>query len=256
VAEGGAIKMMKTMILTLSVYQPNPSRDAAMHRLRWFIESGRKYGVPLEDLHVYGIGRRFPGYRTITMDWQLEYLRAHRGEYTHVFFHHGWDAMFAGPWEEVLEKYKQAGSPPSMYATHFGLGNVSEPEKDYPSLYRSSAGMCYGYPQVGGHISEIPFIIDAFTKMLDSHKTRQTGDDCFQLYDAIEQGWFVPVLDTSCGIFQVETLNTEMVEGRLRNTVTGETPCIVHLAGGYSDTVYAKDPAMAEFAKALGVEVE
>jgi hypothetical protein len=54
-------------------------------------------------------------------------------------------------------------------------------------------------------------------------------------------------------VFQVTDNNTSVEGGRLVNTATGGKPCVLHLAGGYTDQVTGKDRVMVPWAERLGV---
>jgi len=234
---------VRLMVLTAAVW---PTEDIAFDKLWIFIESCAKFGIAP---HLYGIGHSFPGYISMKLDMQLDYLIDKGSDFTHVLYTDSWDAIFTAPLDEIIEKYQDLGSPPILSSAYLDLGNESNMEK-YSGCFQE--GLVYRYPNVGGHLSEIPAIIDAFTKM-----NRNTGDDCFSWYDAWKEGWFRPQLDSGCEIFQVTDENTEVDEGieglGFRNTVTESYPCILHLCGGYTDPDTGKDDRLEPWAKELGI---
>lgn len=244
---------MKLMVLTAAVF---PSEAEARAKLWVFLKSCEKFGV---EPTFYGIGRKFPGYRAMKLDFQLEWLKAYTGDASHVIFTDSWDAFFCAPLTEIIAKHEAMGAPPILVsAAHQAWPREQGDDESYGSK-------TYRYPHVGGYIAEIPAIIDAFERMLKL--PRQTGDDCFNWFDAWQEGWFRPQVDSGCEIFQVGEENTEVVSRlpgrspqptpdstvRLRNTITGSYPCILHLPGGYTDQVTGKDAAMIPWAKRLGV---
>ena len=242
---------MKLMVLTAAVF---PSEADARKKLWIFLKSCDKAGVPKEDLHLYGMGRGFPGYKKMMLDYQLEYLKEHATGYTHVLFHDGWDGMFTGPLTEIVQKYEAMGSPPILMSAFFQLGNVSDEEAQYPGCFDHSVRYCY--PNRGGYMAEVPVLIKAMERML--RLPRQTGDDCFNWYDAWQEGWLRPKLDSECQIFQVTdcdcvAANTQDFGVRLFNKYTGEEPCLLHLSGGYTDQETGKDHVMVPWAKRLGI---
>jgi len=233
---------MKLMILTAAVW---PAEEIARNKLWIFLESCKKFGI---EPHLYGCGNVFPGYIRMKLDMQLLYLVREQKNFTHVLYTDGWDAFFTGPQEEIIDKYKKMGSPPILSSAFYQLANVSEESKDYPGCFDES--LLYRYPHVGGHLSEIPAIIDAFSKM-----NHDTGDDCFSWYDAWKEGWFRPELDSGCEIFQVThdgvVDGLEVKKGRLHNPATGSNPCILHLSGGYTDQETGKDERLLPWVKKL-----
>ena len=240
---------MRLMVLTAAVF---PSEAEARQKLWIFLKSCEKADVPKEDLHLYGMGRGFPGYKAMMLDYQLEYLKQHQADgYTHVLFTDSWDAFFIDTLEEIKRNYTEMGRPPILVAAFYQLGNVSDEELQYPNCFDHS--IVYRYPNRGGYIAEYGAIVDAFERMMKL--PRQTGDECFNWYDAWQEGWFRPQLDSRCRIFQVTDGNFQaLLQGAGGyNTLTQQYPCILHLAGGYTDQRTGKDQVMIPWAKRLGV---
>lgn len=241
---------MNLMVLTAAVF---PNYQDAMQKLWIFLRSCDKFRIAPR---LYGVGRTFPGYRAMKLDFQLEWLKAYNGDASHVLYTDSWDAFFCAPLSEIIAKYEALGSPAILTSAYTGLGNVPEPDRQYPNCFDQSIRYRYRYPHVGGYIAEIPAIIDAFERMLKL--PRQTGDDCFNWYDGWQEGWFRPQLDSQCEIFQVTEENTEVIPMRnstvrVHNTITGSYPCILHLSGGYTDQVTGKDRVMIPWAERLGI---
>lgn len=234
---------MKTMVLTAGVW---PTYREAKEKLWIFLASCKKYGI---EPSIYGIGTaQFPGYKKMMLDMQLEYLKTVKGK-THCLFSDGWDAMFTGPLDEIECKYIGMGSPSMLISAFFQLGNVSDEEKQYPGCFEHKVKYCY--PNRGGYIAEIPYIIDMFERMLKL--PRQTGDDCFNYYDAWQEGWFRPVLDSECSIFQVSDSDCGIQNGYLYNRYTETFPCVLHLSGGFTSPDTGKDHVMKPWAEKLGI---
>lgn len=240
---------MKLMVLTCAVF---PTEAEARQKMWIFLKSCEKAGVPPGDLHLYGIGHGFPGYRYMKLEMQLAYLKEHGAAYTHVLYHDGWDGFFCASLDEVQRKYVHLGSPPILTSACFQLGNVSRMDP-YAGCFDETKR--YKYPCVGGYMAEVPAIIEAFERMLTL--PRQTGDDCFNWYDGWAEGWFRPMLDHECEIFQVtdDHCAVRMLSPpvRLVNTHTDSQPCLYHLSGGYTDQVTGKDHVMVPWAQKLGI---
>ncbi len=242
---------MKLCVLTCAVF---PTEADARKKMWIFLKSCEKAGVPKEDLHLYGTGHGFPGYKYMKLDMQLAYLKERlAGNYSHVLYTDGWDAFFTGSLAEVVSKYEAMGSPQMLSSACWQLGNESRMDP-YQGCFSETDR--YRYPCVGGYLAEVPHIIEMFERMLTL--PRQTGDDCFNWYDGWQEGWFRPMLDSKCEIFQVTddhcvATKTQDLSVRLFNTHTGEEPCILHLSGGYTDQVTGKDAAMIPWAVKLGV---
>jgi len=246
---------VKLAVLTAGVW---PTEEEARRKLWIFLASCKKFGI--EPL-LYGVGtKQFPGYRAMMLDMQLDYLKTMSG-YTHVLFTDALDAFFTAGLDEIQEKYKRMGSPPILCSAFFQLGNVSDEEKDYPGCFDHT--IRYRYPNRGGYIAEIPAIIEAFERMLAQDGL--TGDDCFEWYRGWKEGWFRPMLDSRCEIFQIAEDDISVLHitkcengkwsdvNRLVNLYTTSEPCILHLSGGFTDQSSGKDERMLPWARRLGI---
>lgn len=239
---------MKLAVLTCAVF---PTEEEARRKMWIFFESCAKWHI---TPCLYGIGERFGGYRHMKLDLQLKWLQEHRDEYTHVLYTDGWDAMFCTPLDTVINRYYDFyGAPPILVAAYDGLANVSNPDEDYPESF--VAETAWKYPHVGGYFAQMDAIILAFEKM--RRLPRQTGDDCFNWYDAWAEGWFRPVLDSQCLIFQVSDRFCDPIRHGgymfVYNHVTKTLPSILHLSGGYTDPETGKDDRMIPWATALEI---
>lgn len=239
---------MKLLVLACAVF---PDESTARQKLWIFLKSCEKYGA---QPAMYGIGDRFPGYRAMCLDMQLAHLKTVTG-YSHVLFTDSWDAFFCAPLTEIISKYERLGSPPILTSAYTGFADNSAPAGFDDSIRLR-------YPHRGGYIAEIPAIIDAFERMLQL--PNQTGDDSFNWRDSWLEGWFRPMLDSNCEIFQVTDENCvtglkRFGDGvhdlalRLFNSSTHSAPCILHLSGGYTSPETGKDDRMIPWAKRLGV---
>lgn len=245
---------MKLAVLTCAAF---PTEEEARRKLWIFLRSCEKFGI---DPILYGIGTpQFQGYKRMMLDMQLEALWNLPAGTTHVLFTDGWDAFFTTGLEEIMQKYDRMGSPPFLASAYIGLGNESDMSK-YEGCFDET--IPYRYPNRGGYIAELRKAIYAFERMVDMPE--QTGDDCFNWYESWREGWFRPKLDSGCEIFQVSDLNAKIEAHldcinpkdefpRLRNTLTGSLPCILHLSGGYGDPETGKDDRLKPWARALGI---
>jgi|SRR5262245_1714019 len=234
---------MKLIVLTAAVFK---SAEEAERKLWIFRASCKKHHIPV---FMYGIGREFPGYRAMKLDYQLEWLKANRDLGTHVLYTDAWDAFFVRDLWQIAYWYGILGTPDILTSAFYQLGNVSDEEKQYPGAFEHNVRYCY--PNCGGYLARINAIIPMFERMLQL--PRQTNDDCFNWYDAWAEGWFRPQLDSECRIFQVSDTDVEIIGDRIHNTHTRSFPCIWHLSGGYSDRETGKDYVLEPKAKALGI---
>jgi len=201
---------MNLHVLTCAVY---PSLEIAKSRMWIFLRSCEKFGV---TPNFYGVGATFPGYRALKLDMQYEYLKTIPEDVTHVLYTDSMDAFFVRPLTDIVAEYADMGSPSILSAAYYGLANESHEEKNYPGCFDKS--IQYRYPHVGGYFAERQAITEAFGRMLQL--PRQTGDDCFSHYDAWQEGWYRPMLDSDCRIFQSSAERIGIREGQLYNEDT------------------------------------
>ena len=242
---------MKLAVMTAAVF---PTIDEAQRKLWIFLRSWEKFGTGY-DLHLFGTGRIFPGYRVMGAEWVLEKLHELKNGYSHALFSDSWDAFFCARVEEIEAKYRAMGSPQILVSAYIGLGNESD-MSSYVGCFDES--IPYRFPNRGGWIAEIPAMIEMLERMTKSYP--DAGDECFLWYWAWRENWFRPVLDSNCGIFQVSDVNASISStmnlrepARLYNNLTQSRPCILHLSGGYTDPETGKDEALKPWARALGV---
>jgi hypothetical protein len=182
------------------------------------------------------------------LDGQLKFLRENTEGFTHVLYTDGWDAMFTASLDEIVGKYRTAGSPPMLTGGGFMFGNEPDIDKTpYAHLYDKRVK--YRYPSMAGYIAEIPYLIDIFSRM----NKEERADDNFAWAEAVREGWFAPVVDTSCQIFQDQEDDCALDNGRLYNLLTDSQPCILHLGGGYVNPETGKDERLLPWARKMGI---
>lgn len=239
---------MKLMVFGAGVFGGS---QEYLKKLWMFRASCEKFWV---DCKFYGTEQtQFPGYRRMKVELMIEFLEQDHGDVTHVMYTDTWDALITGPFSEICSKYDALGRPPILISAYTQLGNVSDPKR-YSGCWDLSKPYCY--PCVGGYIAELPLIIETLKRMRDT--LPEYGDDCFLWYDAWYQGWFRPMLDSQCQIFQVrseESTDVVRFKGvpRIWNMVTDSYPCVLHFSGGYTDQVTGKDEQIIPWAKKLEI---
>lgn len=239
---------MKTLLLTAGVW---PTKEQACEKMWLFMKSCWKYGHRPE---LYGVGKGFPGYKTMMLDYQYEYLKTIPSDYTHVLFEDGWDSLMLSDMNEIETKYRTMGSPDMLVSAYFGLGNVSD-MAPYKGMFDETK--YYRYPNRGGYIGRREYVVEMFKQMVKL--PRQTGDDCHNWYDLWASGWR-PMLDSRCEIFQVTEEHCEVVtidgdksRPRLMNRKTASLPSICHFSGGYTSSDTGKDERIKPWAEKLQI---
>ena len=245
---------MKIFYLGIAVW---PTYEIAMQKMWIWLASVKRHGYKFK---YYGIGTpQWPGYRAQKVEFQLDYLLRHGyGDATHILYTDCCDCLLLAPPDELEFKYIEMGSPPMLVSASNQLGNVSIPNA-YPCFETPehiAANGEYRYPNVGQYLMEAKLLVEFLQRLHDKYTDPKYGDDCFAWYDAFTEGWFRPMLDHACEIFQwcsVERM--EIVKGyngpRFKRTDTGAMPCIWHNSGGSASLVNFKDDMMAPWAKKL-----
>lgn len=229
-----------------------PSASEVWQKMRFFLKSAGRFEFPIR---MYGIGTTpFPGYRFFKVQMALAEMEKAASEYSHILYTDSWDVLWTGPLTEVISKYHALGSPELLWAAQEQLGNCSNEEVRYPGVFDHS--LHFRYPCCGGYMGELPAVIEVFRKFAVLNP--EYNDDSFLVYDGIRDGWFKPVLDTGCEIFQTRAEeNSDLVEldglTRIRNRITGSFPCIWHFAGGYASHETGKEDHVRPWAEKLGL---
>jgi hypothetical protein len=212
-----------------------------------FERSCIKYKI---DHIQYGLGQPCPGMSRMMVNMTIPVMERALGTgmYSHVLYTDSRDAFFCSPLEEVMDKYQRLGSPPAITAASVNSWPLPQLEHFYPDT-----GTDYRYPQSGGWLGTIECMLRVMRHMSKYTSIVEDEAAIWQLFYAA--GWWRPMIDSHCEIFQVhgQTFSSEesmasltIRNGRLYNTHTGSYPSIVHFSGGYSDPVYGKWPDMID----------
>ena len=231
--------------------------EATARQKAWiYLASCSKAGIGQDIRCFFGVGStQYPGETVMTISGLAEFLKRCYRDFTHVLFTHAWDQLFVRPLDAIIRRYEAMERPPFFHAAAIQRANVHTDAYDqfFPELTP------FRFPGAG-FIAEIPLVIDLFTKRDVSH----THDASWAYFDAWRDGWFRPVLDTQCVIFQsmdirkdgADDPNCVVRDGKLYNTLTRTYPCIAHFGGYvYVDPETGKDRIIEPWARALGVIV-
>jgi hypothetical protein len=232
------------LLVNTAAYFPTAA-DAS--RLMWlYLASCERHKI---QPYMYGLGcRLYPGFVAIRIQGQLEYLRAHASDFTHVLFTDGWDVLYLAGTEEIVSKYRDVGAPPMLSIATQTLANVADVgTSPWAGLFNDRKR--YRYFAAAGYIAEISYVIDTFSRMVNTPQP----DDVLAWADGYKGGWFQPEFDHNCEIFQDESGDCVIDEntGRIVNTHTNSEPCVLHCGGGYVSPVNGKDERLLPWAKGL-----
>jgi hypothetical protein len=214
--------------------------------IHWMTKSCEMFKIPL---HVWGQAP-WCGWLRAHLDAKEELKKLRAEGYTHFLYTDGRDAFFVVGLDEVLAKYTAMGSPRWLVAGEMNpwpLAQLGLHEKfatDSP----------YKYPNCGGQIGEIDYVLDRWDFMEENYK-EENGENT-QGY--VQRGFVEGVLagmkiDTECRIFQCweGALNVDLYRGRVFNQSTFAKPCLIHFHGGYTDPVHGKNDRIAPVWKEL-----
>jgi hypothetical protein len=183
-------------------------------------ESCRKFKI---DLKVLGMGEEFRGF-----GWRLKtlhsYLLEQQSMYDVLLTIDGYDMLFTTGLEKIIERYLNYSTPLLISA---------EPECwpfEYPSPHQYPlAPTRYRYVNAGGYIGDIKYITQVMTKHDVPYLNDWDDDQRFWAWMYV-LGAAELKLDHYCQIFQClnHTREDVVIGKKLRNRVTGSTPCIIH----------------------------
>ena len=178
---------------------------------------------------------------------QLECLKQHGDSFTHVLYTDSQDALFLAPLTEIIDKYASMNSPPLLFTASDDTNDLSI----YADLDLDwTTPLCY--PAQTCFIGEVSYVIECFSKLGHLFSEEHAH------VEAWKEGWFRPVLDSSCRIFQNHPElrgheNCIVKDGRVYNPLTDSYPSILHFGGGHSSWENGKDDRIIPWAKKLGI---
>ena len=227
---------MRTAVIT-------PGFFSNRRAVRMFAESCKVHGI--EPIY-YCEGEQYCMWATMKIQKKIPILNDLLSlGYTHVLYTDSRDAFFLGAIHNIEIRYSLLGSPPMLASAEVDCN----PSSDYESYYPQGVGP-YRFHCVGGYIAELSWVIEKFTQMLPYIKN--TGDDADIWQWGYKDGWFKPMIDHTCLIFQTENkAHLRIEDGRLLNEETGNNPLVFHINGGYSSPVDGKYDRMLPYWNAL-----
>lgn len=222
-----------------------PTEAMARQKAWLYLASAAHFGA---EPQLYGIGSTYYlGEVPMRLDGQIAFLEQHTGSgYTHVLFSDAWDVIFTAPLDEIIEKYRQFGSPECL------IGGALQNLNAHPdNLYDEHFDMTQPWPYAttAMYLAEIPYIIDRFKRM----DKRKTHDQTPAFIGGWIEGWFRPVIDHHCQLFQDTDQFCIVQDGRVYNTITKSYPSMLHVSGDFMDPETGRDHRIIPWAKQLGI---
>lgn len=221
-------------ILNNPKVQPNKPRvlimTVATHR-EPFIELVEQSVSDLGlKLHVAGIGGYFKGY-----GWKLkrvrETLEEFKDDYDIVIFTDSFDSYIFANIDEIIAKFRSFKAP--MVVS--GEVNCWPNPHLAPFMPPSSKTGHYPFPNSGGYIGYLGYILHLYTDVIAIHHKSDCCDDQGELIKAVVLDHGAFKIDHNAVIFQTlfGSAKEDVIVRNSRpfNTATGTQPCIVHANG-------------------------
>ena len=233
---------MKLMVLGTAYF---PSEAEFRLKCWIFLRSCQKFGIGEESLRFYGIGAtQYTNLFDMRITGVINFLNGNAEDFTHVLVTDVWDVFFASGLDEIIGKYKAAGSPKVLARIDDLQGFCKQAEG---TGYTDDKGRA---PTSGSYIAEIPYLVEALSKM-----QHVEFEDLWSWIDGYKQGFFHPTADWNKDIFQntPDYWELELRNGRFMNTETGTFPSLFHFGGEYCDPDTGKDYLLRPWVEKIGV---
>eukprot|EP00050_Salpingoeca_kvevrii_P008731 m.304754 g.304754 ORF g.304754 m.304754 type:complete len:826 (-) comp17278_c0_seq1:63-2540(-) len=190
-------------------------------------ESVERLGL---KLHIAGMGGFFKGY-----GWKLKtvhkFLVENSADFDIVLFADSFDTFIFCSAEEILDKFEQFNS--RMVVS--GEVNLWPNPNLAPYLPPAHRFGRYPFPNSGGYIAQIPYLIRLLEREIKIPWKSNCADDQGELIKALARKNHVFEVDINSKIFQ--TLygyakdDVTAGEGRVSNIITHSQPCMIHANG-------------------------
>ncbi len=252
---------MKLMIDAATYW---PDEEAARKKIWLYLKSAKKFGIPESDMRFYGLGAvQYQGMGYMRLNGQVDFLKDHAEDFTHVLHSDAWDVLFIQPFEELRKRYEQMGRPEFLASANLYCGNIGDPQYDLEQDRHLVEGLYdqttpYRYVGSAMYIAEIPLVVEYLGRMIRDgiergHEGRNRSDETWAYAEAWKEGWFRPQIDKTCQVFQNDLRDVIVKDGRAFNTYTGTYPCLLHVSGGYTSPETGKDDRVLPWAQQLGI---
>ena len=147
-------------------------------------------------MHIAGLGETFQGY-----GWKLkkvlQAVKAMQHDYDYVLFTDAFDTyLFCGV-EEILQKFKSFNHP-MVVSAEVNLWPNADLASELPASTKTGH---YPYPNSGGYMAEIPYLLELFDKMAIAWKS-DCVDDQGELIKALALDHNAYRIDHEAVLFQ------------------------------------------------------
>ena len=206
---------MRRLTVVAPAFYPNP------RQCHFLMDSCANLGL---SYYLFGLGEQWPGAieaKIIRLLWEIERL-----ETEYVLMTDAGDSFVMADEDELLARTPAA--PPVVSAE-----KNCWPQPQLAEYYPGSVSP-WRYVNSGGYIGTKEGVAGMLRAMHASLPSDDQGDDQFALSLAYLNGYPL-ILDTLCQVFQTAAGAGQdefsWQGNRLRNNVTGSTPCVLHFNG-------------------------
>lgn len=217
--------MIKPLVVTAAFYDRD--YDEKLYRL---LATAQMHNI---EVHPYGKGEFFDFFKS-KIPALREFIEQFRGQYAHVLYTDAADSFFLAGLDEIMYRYDRMGAPSLLVSGEKGCHPYAYMKKYFDSKYSTP----WRYMNPGGFLGHIDWVLRAL-EAIERYADPNTNDQGPWM-KALDDRAILVKVDQDCDIFQTMSdhvegeLDTDS-NGRLRNTITGATPCIVHFNGPKSD---------------------
>ncbi len=199
-------------------------------------------------LRTYGDGEQYANWTRMKVHRMIPELEKLKAEgFTHYLYTDGRDAFFTTPYENILRIYDyHLGRPDGLVSGHWDPFPIKRLAKHWNHLKpaRNRFHCC------GGYLGSIDYWLEVHRRFVqDGYESRPTGGDEAGVWQwAWVDGWFRPMVDVRCNIFQNVGGNEDNIflniGLKLENIETHTCPGLLHFTGYCKDQIYGVYDAM------------
>jgi len=192
-------------------------------------------------LRTYGKGELYENWTRMKVHRMIPKLEKFKAEgITHFLYTDGRDAFFLRDWNIIQAAWESMGSPEMLLSGQPEAFPIKALSVNYTSKNR------YRYHCCGGYMGSVEAWLETHKRFVkDDYESRPTGGDEAGVWQwAWNDGWFRPMIDEQCEIFQ--NLGGSGQDVKLSsfsfppvyNESTQNFPCLLHFTGFSKNAEY------------------
>jgi hypothetical protein len=205
--------------------------------IKFLLRSARIWGFE-HMIRTYGRGELYENWTRMKVHRMIPVLEGFLAEgITHYLYTDGRDAFFLNAWDEIQDKWERMGRPDMLLSGQTDSFPIPTLGPYYPSTAK------YKHHCPGGYMGRVDAWLETHRRFVrDDYESRKTGGDEAGVWQwAWVDGWFRPMIDEQCRIFQNlggAGTDPQIRDGVLTNMHTGSFPSILHFTGCCKEARY------------------